>query len=49
MLLWVILQWKVIVMEKENDNGILVNKDSDVEKYETENIKNLFIQLEKNK
>lgn len=33
---------KVIVMEKENDNGILVNKDSDVEKYETENIKNLI-------
>lgn len=29
-------------MEKENDNGILVNKDSDVEKYETENIKNLI-------
>ena len=33
---------KVIVMEKENDNVILVNKESDVEKYETEKIKNLI-------
>ena len=33
---------KVIVMEKENDNIILVNKESDVIKYETENIKNLI-------
>ncbi len=29
-------------MEKENDNVILVNKESDVEKYETEKIKNLI-------
>ena len=29
-------------MEKENDNVILVNKESDVVKYETENIKNLI-------
>ena len=29
-------------MEKENDNIILVNKESDVIKYETENIKNLI-------
>ena len=29
-------------MEKENDNVILVNKESDVEKYETDNIKNLI-------
>ena len=33
---------KVIVMEKENDNVILVHKESDVEKYETEKIKNLI-------
>ena len=33
---------KVIVMEKENNNVILVNKESDVEKYETEKIKNLI-------
>lgn len=33
---------KVIVMEKENDNAILVNKESNVEKYETEKIKNLI-------
>lgn len=33
---------KVIVMEKENDNVVLVNKESDVEKYETEKIKNLI-------
>ena len=29
-------------MEKENDNVILVHKESDVEKYETEKIKNLI-------
>ena len=29
-------------MEKENGNVILVNKESDVEKYETDNIKNLI-------
>ena len=29
-------------MEKENDNVILVNKESDMEKYETNNIKNLI-------
>ncbi len=29
-------------MEKENDNAILVNKESNVEKYETEKIKNLI-------
>ena len=33
---------KVIGMEKENDNVILVHKESDVEKYETEKIKNLI-------
>ena len=33
---------KVIVMEKENDNVNLVNKESDVVKYETENIKNFI-------
>ena len=33
---------KVIVMEKDNGNIILVNKDSDVKKYETEHIKNLI-------
>ena len=33
---------KVIVMEKENNNVILVNKESDVEKYEKEKIKNLI-------
>ncbi len=33
---------RVIVMEKENDNIILVNKESDVVKSETENIKNLI-------
>lgn len=33
---------KVIVMEKENNNIILVNNESDVEKYETDNIKNLI-------
>ena len=33
---------KVIVMEKENDDIILVNKESDVVKSETENIKNLI-------
>ena len=33
---------KVIVMEKENNNIILVNNESDVEKYETEKIKNLI-------
>ena len=32
----------VIVMEKENNNIILVNNESDVEKYETDNIKNLI-------
>ena len=31
-----------MVMEKENDNVILVNKESDVEKYEIDNIKNLI-------
>ena len=29
-------------MEKENDNVIIVNKELDVEKYETDNIKNLI-------
>ena len=29
-------------MEKDNGNIILVNKDSDVKKYETEHIKNLI-------
>ena len=29
-------------MEKENNNIILVNNESDVEKYETDNIKNLI-------
>ncbi len=29
-------------MEKENDNVILVNKESEIEKYETDNIKNLI-------
>lgn len=29
-------------MEKENDNVILVNKESDIEKYKTDNIKNLI-------
>lgn len=33
---------KVIGMEKENDNVMIVNKESDVEKYETDNIKNLI-------
>ena len=33
---------KVIIMEKENNNIILVNNESDVEKYETDNIKNLI-------
>ena len=33
---------KVIGMEKENDNVILVHKESDVEKYETEKIKKLI-------
>ena len=33
---------KVIVMEKENDNVILVNKESDIEKNETDNIKSLI-------
>ena len=33
---------KVISMEKENDNVIIVNKELDVEKYETDNIKNLI-------
>ena len=33
---------KVIGMEIENDNVILVHKESDVEKYETEKIKNLI-------
>ena len=32
----------VIIMEKENNNIILVNNESDVEKYETDNIKNLI-------
>ena len=33
---------RVIVMEKENDNIILVNKEADVVKSETDNIKNLI-------
>ena len=33
---------KVIVMKKEKDNVILVNKESDVEKHETDNIKKLI-------
>lgn len=33
---------KVIITEKENNNIILVNNESDVEKYETDNIKNLI-------
>ena len=32
----------VIVMEKENNNGVLANKDLDAEKYKTETIKNLI-------
>ena len=37
-----IITRKVIDMEKENDNVMIVNKESDVEKYETDNIKNLI-------
>ena len=33
---------KVIGMEKENDNVMIVNKESGIEKYETDNIKNLI-------
>ena len=33
---------KVIGMEKENDNVMIVNKESDVVNYETDNIKNLI-------